>query len=112
MNTNEILRYTKITLSSAIPLLAYYYYVFCDNRTNHSAASPYFLLLYFIPIAYLSIIKIRDNNKEWIIPLLIAVVGVINITVFDQMNVMKQYDSWAHSGMPKRPSWSQFKLCK
>lgn len=112
MSTKEILKYIKITLSSVIPLLAYHYYVFCYNKTNHSAVSPYLLMMYFIPVAYLSIIKIKRGRQEWVIPLVFSITGVVNIVAFDQMNVMRQYDAWVYSGMPERPGWSRTKACK
>jgi len=56
--------------------------------------------------------KVKTDGKKWLIPILLVVFGMLNIAALDVLDVMKSKNSWLHAGMPQRPAWSQFTICK
>lgn len=107
----ELVRCLFLAFIAAFPLAVFNHYVFCDNETNHTGASPYILFMVFIPVALASLFKLKRYDKKWLIPLAFAVGGAINVIVFDTLHVMESYSSWIHSGMPDRPAWSLILGC-
>lgn len=109
--TLTTLLYLALVFGVAIALGYFNHYVFCDNETNHTGASPYVLFVLFIPASFASLQMIKREGKKWFFPLALALVGILNVIIFDGFNVMKQYDSWISSGMPDRPAWSCVHRC-
>lgn len=98
-------------LAVILPSWMFNHYVFCDNETNHTGGSPYILFNFFVPVVLVSVWMLREDGKKWLLPLLLAAVGSINVIVIDSFHIMESYSSWIHSGMPERPSWSLFHTC-
>ncbi|MFZ5562401.1 MAG: hypothetical protein ACOY41_12930 [Pseudomonadota bacterium] len=92
-------------------LLGYYnYYVFYSNQTNHTSINPYALYVFLIPILIFSFQKLR-MDRRWIIPFVVSAAGILNILVFDVLDVMSGYGMWISKGMPPRPEWSCIQEC-
>lgn len=98
--------YVLATLAVALPLGAFNHYVLCENATNHTGASPYALFVVFVPAAVISIRMLQPNDRKWILPLVLAAAGSVNVLAFDAFHVMQEYGSWIQSGMPERPTWT------
>jgi hypothetical protein len=107
----ELVRCLFFAFIAAFPLAVFNHYVFCDNETNHTGDSPYILFIFFVPVALASLLKIKPYGNKWLIPLAIAMVGALNVIIFDTLHVMESYSSWIHSGMPERPAWSLILGC-
>lgn len=95
-----------------LPLWMFNHYVFCDNETNHTGGTPYILFVIFIPVVFFSLWMLRIDGKKWILPLLLATGGSLNVIVLDALHIMESYSSWIHSGMPERANWSLFETCR
>jgi len=106
------LHYIFIISLVLLALSFYDYDVFCSNDTNHMGGSPYVVLWIFVPVGYYSLMKARTDGKKWIIPVLLALFGTLNVASFDALDVMKSKDSWFGAGMPERPAWSQLDICR
>lgn len=104
----ELVRCLTLTFVAALPLALFNYYVFCDNDTNHTGGSPYILFIVFVPAAFASLLMLKRHGKKWLMPLVLAMSGLLNVTVLDTLHIMESYSSWIHAGMPERPAWSLF----
>lgn len=109
--TLKLARYFSVILTVALPLGILNHYVFCENETNHIGGSPYVLFVVFVPVALISLRMLRVEGKRWILPLVLAAGGSLNVIVFDTFHIMEGYSAWIHSGMPARPAWSLFQAC-
>lgn len=110
-NTLRLARFLSLFFAVVLPLGAFNRYVFCDNETNHLGGTPYVLFLVFVPAAFVSLHMLRREGKKWLIPLVFAMAGILNVIAFDAFHVMQGYSSWIRSGMPDRPAWSRFHKC-
>jgi hypothetical protein len=106
------LHYISVISTVLLPLAFYDYVVFCQDKVNHIGISPYILLLIFLPVGYYSFSKSKIDGRKWIIPILLAFFGILNIVFLDAADVMKSKTSWLDAGMPDRPAWSQLDICE
>jgi len=110
MNTHSKAIFALLVFSATLALALFNFYVFIDNSTNHAAFNPYFLFLLIVPMVVISLLMIR-SSKIWLLPLILSLGLSVNVVAFDTLNIMKEYESWVHSGMPDRPTWSCFHEC-
>jgi hypothetical protein len=54
-------------LAAGLPILGFNYYVFCENRTNHTGVEPYLLLLLFVPVAFVSFRRMQKRERKWML---------------------------------------------
>src|SRR5574340_121773 len=88
--------YLLAIVAVTLPLCLYNHYVFCDNETNHTGGTPYELFIVFIPVTFASLWMLRADGKKWILPLVLAAGGSLNVIVFDAFHIMEGYSSWIH----------------
>ena len=107
----DLVRCLFLTFVAAFPLAEFNHYVFCDNKTNHTGSSPYILFIVIVPVALTSLHMLKRRGNKWLIPLALALSGVLNVIVLDTLHIMESYSSWIRSGMPERPVWSLLHGC-
>ncbi len=102
------------SLALAGVLVLFNYYSLFRNATNHTGA-PIGLIaaVYFTTFAISVIIMavdrkklIRNRKTTYYLLLALAMISSIafaNIVAFDQLNVMMNYETWLHKGMPDKP---------
>lgn len=99
-----------IVLSATI--VAFNVYSLLINESNHTGFNTsllivFFLLAFFINLADLAAMKKMPvpgiNKRLMIVVVALAIIGTLNISLFDHYHIMMQYDRWIASGMPPKP---------
>jgi len=106
----------RINLAQAVVLsasvAAFDFYSLFINHNNHTGLKTdyivyVFLLAFFINLADLAAHRRRPipgvDRRMLVIVTAIAVIGVMNISLFREFNVMMEYSDWVAKGMPPKP---------
>lgn len=94
----------------AVALLLFDLYALIINPTNHTGLPVTWLLGLCLVSLGGAIAGLRAGKRptgvanwiKWAI-LVISAIGVVNIVLFDTLNIMMGYENWARRGMPEKP---------
>lgn len=91
---------------SLLFLIFFNHYSLVLNETNHTGINTY-IFAFFFSILFVSNIVIFFIDKRRKMPILILgfaqlliLISVINVIVFEKLNIMMWYDLWLKKGMP------------
>ncbi len=103
-----------LQLSAVVSLIfAYNGYCWFFNTSNHVSFSflkllgKYYLLFYVLSSVQLAVsvkfTALRIKTNLLILTMGLSLLGVLNIIIYDKINIMVFYDEWIRRGMPDKP---------
>ncbi len=97
----------SIIIIVSLSIILFNVYSLSLNRTCHTGFDTsgifhvYAVLSVFSIIITLWCIYKKGNYQFFLILFFICIIGMINIKVFENHNVMMQYEDWIEKGMPE-----------
>jgi hypothetical protein len=105
----KIIIVSVITVN-VIAIALYNYYSIFLNETNHTSftvleiCSPFVfgIVIAIILIGLRYFKKIRHSIVLESILIAVCLIGIVNVAVYEKLNIMMNYDTWAKKGMPEK----------
>ena len=100
---------TTITLIAVLALfLGFNLYSLVFNETNHTSLDTYifcyiYSLLFFLWLIFFRYLKTKNYKHNRLIFILLftfCLLGIINVILFEKLNIMMFYELWIEKGMP------------
>jgi hypothetical protein len=80
------------------------------NKTNHTGIDTYILVKIFLIIILFTLIvfifskfyKFNVKSKFLLVVLAICFLGILNVIIYEKLNIMMNYELWLKKGMPNK----------
>jgi hypothetical protein len=80
------------------------------NKTNHMGLNTYALIGIYVVIGIITFLiyfvtwksEFKTKPTIYLFILSICVLGILNIIIFEKLNIMMQYEIWLKKGMPEK----------
>ena len=83
-----------------------------ETPVNHVGVSPYVGLVWLIPCTLLGVwAALRGTYAGRALVYLSLMLGGL-LVIFDQCNILVEYETWLDRGMPGRPTWVDCAISK
>lgn len=85
-------------------LITFNIYSLMLNHTNHSGFNFCWLILVFSALLITGFLLDQFTKMKFmlLIMMIICISGILNIILFEKMNIMMLYDIWIKKGMPQK----------